>query len=879
MRNALRSLLVFCAALLWTVAPAPPAAARGGGGCLEKGTVVLTPSGGMPIEHLRPGDAVLGLARGSIRSTAIQDIVQVRSNEIIEIDTGGPVLRVTPEHPVAVAPGVFRRASLFRRGDPVMIVREGSAVVGAVASVARLLRGTEAYNLLVAEGGTYLAEGIVVHNKGCFLPDTRIRRDDGSEVPISRIRSGDRLLAFTDDGRVVSVAVRSIITHEVDEYRIVRTERMVLQVTREHPFSVGSGTFKTLEALRPGDAIRAFDGEGWSEQRILSIETASGPATVYNLQTDAPHTFFANGIAVHNKGGGGCFPAGTMVRTPGGPVPIETIAAGDPVVSIDGRGRQVPARVTAVSAVLSELLELQTRRGTLVTTDEHPLETVGGEFVSAGEIIIGDRLLIWRKGMLKRTAVADSSHLEGEETVYNLSVDGPHTFIADGFVVHNKGGGGGGGYRGGGGRSSSGGSSRPLTPGEGRVVGLIAVGTVAVFVIIAVRAKRSENLDQLFSRSEIEKKSAKTRRLIQFIAKHDPAFTEQELEKRARATFLKLQECWQAREYGPLKPLMMPDLFADHLRQIEGLRRNHEINVINGLRINGVDLVHVRYPLNKNEREFTALITATAQDYYIDDRTQEKLRGDDGPAQFQEFWTFQLSESTWLLREIEQTAESDILKDENYFEQFTDKAVGQVYGEESGTEGPAGPWTEGKMLEKEQRIERLLAHLVLTDRLWTRNTMLQTARSTFIALVSAWESGSLDAGLRDRLAPELAEHFGGSLEKNRNAGVGLEFRNLAVRRVELVLVKNFSDNRNDEFVVRVRAHAQKVMKRSGTLVRQDADVTAFEEYLTFGRLDGSWRLKEIVAPEAGKEIVALENVDEGSSPQMIAWFYQHKRPV
>jgi hypothetical protein len=56
-------------------------------------------------------------------------------------------------------------------------------------------------------------------------------------------------------------------------------------------------------------------------------------------------------------------------------------------------------------------------------------------------------------------------------------------------------------------------------------------------------------------------------------------------------------------------------------------------------------------------------------------------------------------------------------------------------------------------------------------------------------------------------------------------------------------------------------------------------VTAFEEYLTFGRLDNEWKMKEIVAPEAGKDLVVLENVDEGSSPQMIAWYYQHKRPV
>jgi predicted lipid-binding transport protein (Tim44 family) len=730
----------------------------------------------------------------------------------------------------------------------------------------------------VDRGGTYLADGVVVHNKGCFLPETRIRRDDGTELPISRVKPGDRLLAFTDDGAVLPATVRSVIAHDVNEYRVVRTERMVLQVTPEHPFSVGGGTFRTLEALRPGDTIQAYDGQAWSDQRILSIETVTARTRVYNLQTDAPHTFFANGIAVHNKGGGGCFPAGTRVRTPAGPAPIETLAEGDVVTAVDERGRQVPARVTATHATLSRLLTVQTKRGLLVTTDEHPLLLSSGEYRDAGMLAAGDRVAFVHNRLPRSAPVTGLSSSDERCVVYNLTVEGPHTFIADGFVAHNKGGGG-GGFRSSGGRSSSRGGSGGETA-ENIFVALWVAGFV-VWVVVAIVSKKSrrENLDQLYSRSDIGKKSERTLKLIRFIARQDPSFNEKNLEERTRTTFRKLQECWQARDYGPMRRLLMPDLFADHLRQIEGMKRNHEINMIDGLQLDAIDLINVRYPLNRNEREFTALITATARDYYIDDRTQEKLRGDDGPAQFQEFWTFQFHQDAWFLREIEQTAESDILNDDNYFEQFTDKAVDQVYGEEAGTAGPAGPWAEPGALVKEQRIERLLNHLVRTDKLWARNRMLQTARSTFIAVTGAWESGSFPAGLDGKLFPELARHLTEAIEKNGKTGVTLEFRNLAVRKAGLVLVKNFADNRNDEFVVRIRAHAQKVMKRGGLTVRQDDDVTAFEEYLTFGRLDNEWKLKEIVAPEAGRELVELENVDEGSTPQLIAWYYQHKRPV
>jgi hypothetical protein len=66
--------------------------------------------------------------------------------------------------------------------------------------------------------------------------------------------------------------------------------------------------------------------------------------------------------------------------------------------------------------------------------------------------------------------------------------------------------------------------------------------------------------------------------------------------------------------------------------------------------------------------------------------------------------------------------------------------------------------------------------------------------------------------------------------------VTLEFRNLCVRKVELILIRNFADNERDEFVVRIRAHAQRVMLRGCSVVQQDEDVVPFEQNLTFGRM-------------------------------------------
>jgi predicted lipid-binding transport protein (Tim44 family)/uncharacterized membrane protein YgcG len=870
-------------AILALLLPAAHVHARGGGGCVEQGTPVLTPAGAVPIERLKPGDTVFGIMEDELVPVTVRSMAQVRPDEYVQLAIHDRTLRLTAEHPVETAPGVFRMASRIKPGDTVIVNIDGHVSTSVVTAVSRIRNNTSAYNLLVSPAGTYLANDIVVHNKGCFLPDTPIRMADGTAVPISAVKPGDRLLAFTSDGTVVTATVLQVLVHDVEEYRIVRTGSMTLAVTPEHPFYVGNGTFKTLEALGPGNSIRAYDGTGLTPQRIESIESVRVPTRVYNLMTDSPHTFFANGIAVHNKGGGGgCFAAGTPILTPRGEVPIERIRSGDKVIAVDGSQKAVIVRVKETHVTKAPVLVLQTTRGGLTATKEHPIAVEPGGFRPAGDLAPGDTVMVWRDDGVKaavRTAVVTGKlRRQGDETVYNLTVDAPHTFIAGGFVVHNKGGGG-GGFRSSSGSRSSGGSRGSGGSGADAVITFLVIGAIVIVVILLVRKAKNENLDQLFSRGDIEKKSVKTGKLLAFIARQDPAVSPDVLTRTAEETFRKLQQCWQERAYEPMKPLLMPDLYSDHVNQLKGMERNHEINKIDGLTVDAVDLVNVRYTLNKDEREFAALITATAMDYYVDDRTSERLRGDSSPAQFQEFWTFQYYQDKWLLREIEQTAESDILNDDNFFEQFTDKGTEQVAGAAAKKEGPEGPWLEGAVMTKERRVERMLNFLVKTDKIWDRKKMMLISRSLFLSVIGAWESGDLAAVPAADLFPEFARDLHDAIAKHREKGVKLEFRNLAVRKVELVLVRNFPDNSKDEYVARIRAHSQKIMKVAENVVQQDEDVTAFEQFLTFGRLDGKWKLKEIALPHEAESVVEQENVDQEATKQQIEWYYQHKRAV
>jgi predicted lipid-binding transport protein (Tim44 family) len=728
---------------LCTLLAASIAWGRGGGGCLEEGTLIATPAGQVPIERLARGDAVWAVVDGELQPAIIEATVEAVPAEYVEIAAAGRILRVTAEHPLQIEPGVFRVAANLRPGDTLYLRETNQFRTAQIDAITRVKAVHPAFNLLVMPGGTYLANDIVAHNKGCFLPDTPVLRADGTSSPISEIRPGDELFAFSTTGEIVHTTVRQVVVHEVDEYVVVSTAETTLRVTREHPFYVGDGTFKTLEALKVGDRIFAVVGGRLREQVITSLEIVHAPTRVYNLQTDHPNTYFANGIAVHNKGGGG-----------GG----------------------------------------------------------GGGF-------------------------------------------------------------GGGGFHGGG--YSGGGSGDPIIP-------LIFVGVVVLFVVIKFLIQnrgggKDEDLDYVYSRFDIERKAGKTRKLLEFLARVDQTMAPDKLEAQARSTFLELQKCWQARQYDPMKPLMMPDLYAEHCSQLSGMIANHEINMISNLNVEHVDIVNVRYPQKEADREFTALITATARDHYVDDRTGDFLRGDPAPARFQEFWTFHRQGGAWLLREIDQSRESDALKEENFFEQFTDVGLNQVYDKTAGKEGPAGPWLEKETLDKATRIERLLNFLVQTDKLWDRQAMLERARQVFLDVTLAREKGDPAGIPTAELFPDVAANLQGELVRVGGQGTQLEFRNLCVRKAELILVRNYSDNSRGEFTVRISAHAQRAVRRNNLLISQDADVTPFVEFWTFGRLDNEWKLKEVLPPARGGELVAAENVDEGTSPEQLQWYYKQTR--
>ena len=734
---------VFRLAAALLVAAASHAYARGGGGCLREGTRVETPRGAVAIERLSAGDPVVVIEKGGFREGRVVATTRIEAGETIELSFPGGAVVATATHPFATGTGVFRAAGGIQPGD-FLLLREGDGFRRVpVLSVRRIPGEAVAYDLIVDRGGVFLASGVLVHNKGCFLPDTPILLPGGRIKPIREIGPGDRVLAFREDGTVVDSLVREIHSVEADGHYAITTSRSELRATSGHPFLAGGGTYKTVEALAEGDMVYAFDGRRLSPQTIRRIVEVPGKVRAYNLRTDPPNTFFASGVAVHNKGGGG-----------------------------------------------------------------------------------------------------------------------------------------GGGSRSSGSSRSSGGTSIGK---EGAIVFFIVFGAFTAIILYALvrhgREKKRGDLDYLFGRGAIERKARRTRKVLEFLARQEASADPARLEARVRELFQKLQECWQAREYGPMENLLVPFLYQEHCRQLAGMRANHEINLLEDLSVESIDFVHVSWTDKSDRREFTVLITARVRDWYKDDRSGTFLRGDREPARFQEFWTFQYRNGAWLLLEIEQTRESDRLKKEDSVESFTDLQLEQIAGKPSGDTGPAGPWSEKETERKAGKIERLLNFLVRTDRIWDREGMLATARQGFSDLYLSREAGALSDEASARMSPDAAREFRKALEQQTREGLTVEYRNFCVRKVDLVLVRNFSDNARDNYLARVYAHAQRIVKRRGKVVHQDEDVVPFEEYLAFGRLDGRWKLQEVVPPAGGGGAVSQENLDEDSSLGQLRWYYSKKRAL
>ncbi|MBX3568382.1 MAG: hypothetical protein KF914_10010 [Rhizobiaceae bacterium] len=136
----------------------------------------------------------------------------------------------------------------------------------------------------------------------------------------------------------------------------------------------------------------------------------------------------------------GCsFPAGTLIATPAGPEPIETVAPGDTVYGFDeSRGASGAYKVLNTFGRVAAALTVVTLLGgeTIAATPEHPFLVEGRGWVEAGELEPGVRLAT----RASTPAVVETVQQQaGSQHVYNFEVEVAHNYYVGttGLLVHN----------------------------------------------------------------------------------------------------------------------------------------------------------------------------------------------------------------------------------------------------------------------------------------------------------------------------------------------------------------------------------------------------------------------------------------------------------
>jgi len=141
--------------------------------------------------------------------------------------------------------------------------------------------------------------------KGCFPPGTQISTPTGDRN-IEDICEGDLVYAFAIDGSISEgVVTKTFAHHENDNDNsviIITHANGFIAVTGNHWILTDNNRFIEAQDLIPGDILV---DEAGVHNIITGVEQYEDvPEYVYNLTVEPHHTFIADGIRVHNKGGG-----------------------------------------------------------------------------------------------------------------------------------------------------------------------------------------------------------------------------------------------------------------------------------------------------------------------------------------------------------------------------------------------------------------------------------------------------------------------------------------------------------------------------------------------------------------------------------------------
>jgi len=139
---------------------------------------------------------------------------------------------------------------------------------------------------------------------------------------------------------------------------------------------------------------------------------------------------------------GGCFTAGTQITLANGNTrAIEQMQPGDLVRSFDDAGELSTSTLGRLLVSRAQgFLRIVTDHGSVNATASHPFYAGAARgFLPIGEIGLGEAIYFDSGPGIAPTTLREKQTVAAETVVYNLHIaEGPPTYFANGFAVHNK---------------------------------------------------------------------------------------------------------------------------------------------------------------------------------------------------------------------------------------------------------------------------------------------------------------------------------------------------------------------------------------------------------------------------------------------------------
>ncbi len=476
-------------------------------GCFVAGTLItMTDGSSKPIEDVGLGEVVVGMD-GNINTvlTLLRPILGETGATLMAFNGGRPFM--TSDHPVWV------QGHGWCSWNPEMTYHKYSITVGRyqVGNVIETEDGSGfeivsieeysnqdpdqvIYTFEVSGNNTYIANGLVVHNKGgkscatpgtlgcpgasagCFVPGTEIRMADGSIKLIEDVVIGDQLIGKDGNINTVLEYIRPVLGSR----SLISFNNGVAFITDDHPVLMADGSWKSVDPdatlskyasltdrnigqLAVGDVIATPDGAGF---RIASIERHQHNADLqlYNFSLDGDHTYVANNLVVHNK----CFVAGTEVLMEDGTWKnIEDVAINEVLIGKDGSKNQIlklhRPTLGLQDHILPHKLRLACINGKEYSVSEDHIfftdtgwkspnavisniihkHTIEAEGFDVTDLQVGDRV-VTNDGQTVEITSIEFQEDDPDTQLYNFWTNGNHTYHVrmagheHGMLVHNK---------------------------------------------------------------------------------------------------------------------------------------------------------------------------------------------------------------------------------------------------------------------------------------------------------------------------------------------------------------------------------------------------------------------------------------------------------